>query len=820
MAAIPGRPDPWKTLGKLIAALIAAGVLVAGIALPYVGGLGLVAGHEADKFQSTSCNLQESKPPQKTTLYARDGKTALATLFSQDRVEIGLDEVPKVLQDALIATEDRKFYSHHGVDLRGLIRAAVNTTSGDTQGGSTLTMQYVKQLRYYEAGDDQKKQQAAVDQNLNRKIEDAKCAIYIEENLKKSKRTILQDYLNIAFFGENSYGIQTAARTYFNKPASELKLEESALLVGMLRAPSAYDPFVNRVAAKDRRDEVIQNLVAVGKLSQRAANAYKAKPISLATDAPPKVKQGCANSVSSVPNVGFFCAYVQDWLERNEKLTPKQQQTGGYKIVTTLDPAIQTSAQKQLQQAVPAKAASTAVLPVVDPRTGDILAMASSKNYGTAKYETEQPLFTARAAQGASTYKLFPLLTALQTGVPADFALDSLPDDNAYKVKNCLTTGTVKNNDEGSVAFSRNETLSGAMAKSSNTYFVRLADDVLGCHLQPIIDLAKKLGITSFDMKDGDKSTIGETIVNKQRAQQLTLGSVPTSPLEITGAYAGIANEGKFNAPAPVLSITDTDGSALPVKRTPAVQVVAPQTAARAVDILKGDTRAGGTSASQFAGWYSSGDSTIAGKTGTQQADPKSTLNSSIWFVGLTPKFVATSAVINYDNPSAPNSGLPGIKTGKAYGDYASKVWLKALRPSLGNDKWTWPGPNSVGGKPVPDVEGESLSEAKRDIESAGFKFVRLGSADGLLCPSSQPTEQVAYYGPHLAPAGSTVTVCASLGTPPQTYSPPPPKKHDRGHRSGGTHDGGGSGSGGGGRGGGRGGGGGNSHGPPGPGGR
>ena len=126
-------------------------------------------------------------PPEKTRVYARDGKTLIATLFTQDRQPVPLSRSRSTLQNALVATEDRRFYSHHGVDMRGLIRSAINTSGGDTQGGSTLTMQYVKQIRYYQAGDNLKKQQQAIAQNLNRKMEDAQCALYIENTLHESK---------------------------------------------------------------------------------------------------------------------------------------------------------------------------------------------------------------------------------------------------------------------------------------------------------------------------------------------------------------------------------------------------------------------------------------------------------------------------------------------------------------------------------------------------------------------------------------------------------------------------------------------------------
>ena len=609
--------------------------------MPYVGGLGFVADKVAGKFLDTTCNLQESKPPQKTTMYARDKKTVIATLFSQDRVPVKIDEIPKYLQEALIATEDRRFYQHHGVDLRGLIRSAVSTSSGDTQGGSTLTMQYVKQIRYYQASEitdpakQRAAQQAAIDINIKRKMEDAQCALYFENTLHESKQTILKNYLNIAFFGEHSYGIQTAAETYFNKPASQLTLAESALLVGMLRAPSAYDPFVNRQAALQRRNEVLQNLGSDGKLSQAAADKEKATSIPLATQSPPQVKQGCANA-SAVANAAFFCEYVQDWLENVSGIKATTLQTGGLKIVTTLDPALQNSAQRHIDDRVSAKSPMTAVMPVLDPKTGDVLAMVASKRYGAGKGQTEQPIFTRATATAASTYKLFPLLTALSTGVPDSWQLSTVGNFGRYKPQSCGDLG--KNykgvgNGDANVSYNTVETLQSATAKSSNTYFVALADKLLACHLQPIVDIMSKLGIKSLqahDSADNPKLTYAQNLVNNQRDQQLVLGSVPTSPLELAGAYAAVANNGKFNAPAPVLSITDSDGNSLAPKRSPGVQVLAPQVAAQAVKILTGDTKSPGTASSVFSDWYSSNSSVIAGKTGTNQAEPKETQNSSV----------------------------------------------------------------------------------------------------------------------------------------------------------------------------------------------
>jgi membrane peptidoglycan carboxypeptidase len=778
------RSHTWATVGKLVATLVATGVLGAGVLIPYVGGLGLAARHEATKFLDTTCDLTETPPPQKSEIVARDGKTVIATIFSQDRVPIPLSQVPKYLQQALIATEDRRFYEHHGVDMRGLLRSAVSTSGGDTQGGSTLTMQYVKQMRYYQASEIQdpvKRQQAqdaAIAQNLNRKIEDAKCALYIENDEHEPKNQILDNYLNIAFFGENAYGLQTAAKTYFNKDAKDLSLPESAMLVGLLRAPSGYDPFMHPDAARQRRNQVLQNLVDVGDLSKAEATKYMATPVSLATQKPPQVREGCANASTSIKNAAFFCDYVTNWLTTTGKISPAQLQTGGLKIVTTLDPALQNAVQTNLWKALPATSPMTSVLPVLDPKTGDVLAMATSKIYGnptSAKdnTHTSYPIFTKFSAFGASTYKLFPLLTALSTGVPQDWQLQT---QDPYKPANCLTASTTKNGDANE-QYNRNETLSSATAKSANTFFVGLADQLFGCNLQPIVTMAQKLGMTGLDQtSENGKQTVAQVIVDNQRAQQLVLGDVDTSPLEIAGAYAAVANDGKFNAPAPVLSISDFKGNSIPVLRPSGVQVIAPVVAEQAEKILQGDTKYPGTSTDVFRSWYAQNSSVIAGKTGTATAKDE-TKNGALWFVGMTPNLVAASALINFASPFSPAAGLPGVSdpAHNAYGEYASQVWLDALGPVLQGQQWSWPDPNNAPGNQVPDLTGKSLTDAQATLKSAGFGYQQLDAADSLKCASSQPYGTVAFFGPHVAAPGSVITVCPSSGVQQLVYHAPPP---------------------------------------------
>src|ERR1700712_922404 len=266
-------------LGRLIGLLVIVGVLAAGFLLPYIGGAGLAAKAGADKFLGTQCNLTEEPVQQRTTIYASDGKTVIATLFDQNRQVVSLSQVPKAVTNALISTEDRRFYSHHGVDLRGLMRGALKTSKGDTQGASTLTAQYVKQARYYQATTDLERA-AAIDQNIDRKILDAQCALKIER--ESSKTEILEKYLNIAAFGENSYGIQTAAQTFFGVDVTKLTVPQAALLVGLVKAPTDLDPFNHPQAARDRRDLVIANMADEGYISVAEADRDKASPVRLA----------------------------------------------------------------------------------------------------------------------------------------------------------------------------------------------------------------------------------------------------------------------------------------------------------------------------------------------------------------------------------------------------------------------------------------------------------------------------------------------------------------------------------------------------------
>jgi membrane peptidoglycan carboxypeptidase len=208
--------------------------------------------------------------------------------------------------------------------------------------------------------------------------------------------------------------------------------------------------------------------------------------------------------------------------------------------------------------------------------------------------------------------------------------------------------------------------------------------------------------------------------------------------------------------------------------------VLPTQVAARAVNILTSDTQYPGTSASVFQGWYNQNSSLVSGKTGTSVAvvhGRDTDMNAALWFVGMTPRLVASTAVVNLASPSSPARGLPGVPdpAHNAYGKYAAGLWVSALGASLRGQHWNWPKPVSVPGNLVPDVSGMSLAAAKAHLAAAGFKMQQLDAANALSCASSITTGNVAFYGPKRAPRGATITVCPSSGAGQDVYVPPPP---------------------------------------------
>jgi membrane peptidoglycan carboxypeptidase len=775
-----GRPAGW-TIARLVGAVITCGLLAAAMLLPFVGGIGLAADTAATHFLNTTCDVVVTPAQQTTTVLGSDGKTVIATLFAQNRQDIPLTQVPIAIQKALVSTEDRRFYSHHGVDLRGILRAAVHNGDGsNVQGGSTLTMQYVKQIRYYQAKTDAERA-AAIQQNLQRKLEDARCALNLEK--KYTKAQILDGYLNIAFFGENSYGIQTAARTYFGVAASALTLPQGAMLVGLLQSPTAFDPFNNPELARQRRDVVLDNMVSTGDLTAAQATHYKSTPLALSSSTPPPLHEGCANASPLIKNVGFFCDYVVNWLENQGGVPEQELLTGGLRITTTLDVSLQNAGQTAIwKSGLDPKSPTALVMPSVDPRSGAVTTMITSRHYGLRGDlgQTSLPLFTAGYAGSGSTYKYFTTLAALKLGVQPNFTLTT--GSNAYTVRNCPvdpagTTAPYTTHNAGT--YNATLPLADALPESVNTYFVGMEDQLFGCDVQPIVQTALSLGMTTLNAPEtpGAPTTIAQAVVAQHQAG-FTLGFAPTSPLELSAAYGAVANDGVFCPPTPIARITSATGAPVAYQKAACSRQFDPQIARTMVHMMTVDTTSyQGTAASYFQNWYGAGGSLVASKTGTNNDNPTGpdggNGNSALWFVGVTPTLVSAAALINPTAPTATVTGLPADVTNNGsdvFGAYASTYWLDAYGPGLQSQHWIWPDSAAIAGaSPVPDLTGQSPSAAADMLSSASFGI----ATATVRCGSPQPAGQVAYYGPHLAAPGSTITVCLSNGVTPSGYYVP-----------------------------------------------
>jgi membrane peptidoglycan carboxypeptidase len=777
---------------------VIAGILAAALALPAVGLAGLTAKRGAENFQSLPAQLSVPPLKQRSRILAADG-TVLATFYSQNRVYVTMDKIAKVMQDAIVATEDARFYEHNGVDLRGTFRALVaNTQAGSvTQGGSTITQQYVKNVLAATAATKEEQQQATED-SLSRKIRELRYALGLEETW--SKRRILEGYLNIAYFGSQAYGVEVASHRYFSVPAAELDAGQAATLAGIVRYPSLYDPLVNPDESEQRRNFVLQRMADENMISQRKADAFMQVPLKDILD-PSDLTRGCA--VSKVP---WFCSYV----EQSFLADPAYGRTvadrrrllngGGLTIRTTLQMDDQAAAEAAVEQYLPTGDPSerVAAIAMIEPGTGNVTAMDQNLNYGdgdNASYinnAVDARYSGTNGQQPGSTFKIFTVAAAIEQGLPMAEGIYA-PSDRV------MPYGSYDNCDGAPLGEWNVGNYTGApsgtfniyqgTAYSVNTYFAELARRAGLCN---VWDVASRAGVRTADT--------GEAPVDDpelQYAPGIIGGSFNMSPLTLANSYATFAARGLRCEPRVITSIKTLSGDEIDVPKPDCQQVIKPEVADAVNDVMVSVIRGrvpNPTGEAMYIG------RPAAGKTGTTDD------YNAVWFAGYTPNL---AAAVWAGDPDAPRRyPMRNVTINGQYYSYVfgsslpGPIWREAMLGAVADlpvASFVPINPDLYDGAQtaLPSVAGLSPEVAKQRLEQLGLTTT-VADYD---VASSQPQGTVAYTSPGAGTTvqpGDTVTIYLSNGVAP-TPSPSPSSTQGAGGGGNGGGGGGGGGNGGGG---------------------
>ncbi|MEW2594240.1 transglycosylase domain-containing protein [Micromonospora aurantiaca] len=654
-------PSPRSPLSRLFTVLLAgllAGLVLALAALP--GGLlgGFAARAALGAYAELPDALRTPVQPQRSYLYANDGKTLITTFYDVNRTDVPLAEIAPVMRQAIIAAEDRRFYSHGGADLRGIARALVaNVKGGGTeQGGSTLTMQYVRNVLKTDPNRTPEERQAATEQTVGRKLQEIRYANALEQSLSKDE--ILNRYLNIAYFGSGAYGVAAASQRYFGKAPADLTLGEASLLAGLVQSPDAYSPIDgDKDQALARRGYVLDAMAETGAITAQQAAAAKAEPLTLRPTAQPN---GCTATAQGHDDWGFFCDYLRRWWLTQPAFgsTPEEREQalrrGGYRVVTTLDPKIQQTAQEQATKVYGYGNKRALPIAAVEPGTGRVLAMAVNRHYsldanpdGQANHpNTVNPLISGGASvdgyQAGSTFKMFTMLAALEAGKPLSTGFDApsrLPTRYASDDEgNCDGTWCPANANPQWMDGYR--MMWDGFGRSVNTYFVWLAEQV---GEDKVVEMAQRLGITF--RADSDAAFARDNAANWGA---FTLGVAATTPLDLANAYATVAAEGTYCTPLPVVSVTAPDGDAVDVAQPSCKRVLEPDVARAATDAARCPVGQQSAFDQCNGGTATAVDSIVgrpvAGKTGSSER------NATETFVGYTPQVAVAGIAANPDD--------------------------------------------------------------------------------------------------------------------------------------------------------------------------
>jgi penicillin-binding protein 1A len=535
--------------------------------------------------------LEEYRPSITSRVYS-DNNKLLAEFFLENRRPVSLNDVPPMLVDALIATEDARFYSHPGIDFRGIFRALVRNVRARRilEGGSTLTQQLAKVLFL------------KPERSFRRKLKEMALALRIEQ--RYTKREILTMYLNQMYFGSGAYGVESAAHIYFGKSAKDLNIAECALLAGLPRSPKYYSPFKSPRSASSRRAYVLNRMVATGAITKAEAEDAKKSPLPVQT---------VGKSSGLAP---YFVEYVRQKVE--ERFGSSILYSGGLNIYTSLNDELQTYAEEAVSAGLikiesnraksPGHEPLQAAIIALEPSTGRIRAMVGGRDYKSSQFNRA----VQALRQPGSSFKPIVYAAALERGYSPSELIDDSPLTIKIDRKRTWSPENFTHTYQGPV------TLRSALVHSLNIPTIRLLEKI---GIDDTIQYARKLGIHS----------------PLTPYPSLALGSSSLTLAELTAAYAVFADHGIKQGPVSIMSITDSSGQILYMNDTLPEQVMKPEMAYLITYLLKGVIEQG-------TGWKARDlGRPAAGKTGTTND------YRDAWFIGYTPNLVA-GVWVGYDD--------------------------------------------------------------------------------------------------------------------------------------------------------------------------
>jgi membrane peptidoglycan carboxypeptidase len=744
-------------IGSIMLSVL-AGVLIAAMLTPAITVASTTVETTVGIFDSLPTEVEIKPQPQQNRIFAsQDGTDVqIATIFSQNREEVTWDEVSDFAKDAAVSGEDRRYFEHGGIDLPGIARAAVKNVAGGgvSEGASTIAQQYIKNTFIQAALELPTEQErddaydAAIKTSLERKLKEIKLAIALDK--KYSKQDILLAYLNIANFGGTTYGIEAAAKRYYNTTAKDLTAAQAASLVGIVQSPGVLNlqnP-EHYVANQERRDIILGAMLTEDKITREQYNEAIATPVDATTVVLTEPSNGC---LVANDHARFFCDYVQKLIKTIPSLgaTPEEREAnfklGGYDIYTTLNMNLQINAQDVSWQFADKNATALqlgSATASVEAGSGRILVMAQNKDYNNTEagggasatavnFNTDREFGGSSGFQPGSTYKVFTLIEWLKQGHGINEVVNGSPRTES---QSSFTNSCTGNPSGAPFKFRNDDSMSGPMTAATGTqYSVNGAFVSMALQLD-LCKIAETAGSLGVHRADGNPLSDTPATV---------LGTNEVAPLSMAASYAAIGAHGLYCKPIAIDRIVNAAGAEIGGQARECTQAITPEVANTAAFAMSKVMTAGTGRASN----PNNGVEYI-GKTGTTDS------SAATWMVGATTRVGTAVWVGNIvDKVALRKVTINGINA-SVLRHRIFKATVSAIDNIPVYRGSNFPGPDAgllTGtGEPLMDVTGKSVEEATTLLEGAGHK-VTVGSA----VDSNLETSKVASTSPA---AGSIVS--------------------------------------------------------------